>query len=128
MATPKAPPDTATGRTALLTWMAGRDWVTSAEIAGFCESQGLSRQQSINDLRALVCAGKLEKRKGTARTQMGCLANEYRFQPSPDFLTTEELLEELSSSDVTPLPAWQPSEGSRVDRLEVERASSPAGW
>ena len=46
----------------------------------------------------------------------------------PDQGTPDADLEELTASDVTPLPAWQPSEGSRVDRLEVERASNPAGW
>lgn len=46
----------------------------------------------------------------------------------PDLYTPDELLEELSRSNIQLLPAWQPSEGSRADRLEVERASNPAGW
>ena len=45
----------------------------------------------------------------------------------PDFLTADADLEELPESAIVQVRR-QPSEGSRVDRLEVERASCPAGW
>jgi hypothetical protein len=71
-------------RDAIVALLTGRGWVPVAEVAALLRSQlVLSRRQGQGDLRALVDAGRLQRRPGRARNRWGGVSWAWEYAAGP---------------------------------------------